>query len=143
MTFSFPPLDTNTDAAGAPYLTKVLQSLKIPQAPSARSISLFPALQTNAQLPCATSEIPRSNARITHFQYHPGWQKPPEMLPPPGEAWHLQQISSASFSRHPCLSSPPKLLPFLLRPMESHSLGPTSEHNTNYTVVCFQDCSLT
>lgn len=142
MTFFFFPLDTNTDAAGAPYLTKVLQSLKIPKAPSARSISLFPALQTNAQLSCATSEIPWSNARITHFQDHPGWQKPPEMLPPPGEAWHLQQISSASFGRHPCLSSPLSFSPSSLDQWRVIPWGPPLS-TANYTAVCFQDCSLT
>ena len=93
--FFFFPLDMNTDAAGAPYLRKVLQSLKIPKAPLAQSISLFPALQTNAQLPSpgATYEIPWSNTRITHFHYHPGWQKPPEMLPPPGLAPSANLIS--------------------------------------------------
>ena len=87
---------TWTDAAGAPSFRQVLQSHKIPKAPPAQTISLFPVPQTlNFHIPALLTRSPAQPS------YHP--LPAPPMLAEVSRSIPSSRPGTFSKSHRPCL----------------------------------------
>lgn len=132
---------TWTDAAGAPSFRKVLQSHKIPKAPPAQPISLFPVPQTlNFHIPALLTRSPgqcSNHPLLAPLTLAEASRRIPSSRPGTFSKSHQPCLVThlSPFLCHPrvvAITPPFFTLPpnFLLRPVEGHSLGPSSEHAT-------------